>query len=536
MSRWGGCEPSPISSPPVVAPSPEETLPPTAAAGPRTPRPAGLGLNALVSTAGNLIYFGVVVLTTPLAINALGAEGWGIWQLVGAAGIYAQLLNLSLGTAIHYQVAIRTARKDFDGIATVFTNVRLYMLVAGVALLALLALGGRPFVDFVVAEPHQRALAWSALVVSIVITSLDFQLRLFGSVLAGLQRMDLHGALQIVGALMLFSAIWFGFKNGMTLTGFAALMTMGPGAAGALSVLAVRRLLPPGSLRLTRFDPALFRDMVSYSLSTILYTTGAVVLYQTMKLLAARACGGPTAAGHLGLAISLAQVLSVVFTPAVAVLLSRVGQLHGEARITEVPALLERILLLLGLALVPSLAFLVFDARLVFEAWVGGTEAAAALNQLTTTTRLLLVGHGFYIAALPFYFTLLGVGQHRVFGLGMFLIAILNTVIGAVVTQFWPRIEALGFVYGVLMLALVLFVTAPAALRRFPVPIPRLLWRGIVVPGLASLPGLAGLWFRPRLGRPLLDLVIDGVAFSLLCLPGLELGRRRFGIALSLRT
>ena len=510
--------------------------PPQPEAGPGAPRPVGLGLNAVVSTAGNLIYFAVIVLVTPLAIHALGAEGWGIWQLVGAVAIYAQLLNLSLGTALHYQVAIRTARNDLDGLATVFTNVRIYMLFAGVVLIALLVLAGRPLVDFLVAEPHQRALAWSALVVSIVVTSLDFQLRMFGSVLAGLQRMDLHGALQILGACGLLAAVWLGFRHGMTLVGFSALMTFGPGMAGALSVLAVRRVLPPGSLRLTRFDPELFRDMVSYSLSTILYTTGAVVLYQTMKLLAARACGGPEAAGHLGLAISAAQALSVVFTPAVGVLQSRVGQLHGEARTAEVPLLLERILLLLGLALLPSLAFLVFDSRLLFDAWVGGTEAGAALDQLALTTRFLLVGHGFYIAALPFYFTLLGVGEHRVFGLGMFAIAVLNTLLGVAVTQFWPRIEALGFVYGVLMLALVLVVTAPAALRRFPLPIPRLLWRAILVPCLASLPGLAGLWLRPRFDRPLLDLFVDAAVFSLLCLPGLELARRRLGIKLSLHT
>ncbi len=520
----------------MAAGTPEEiALLEPAPGDPLAPKRVGLGLNALASTAGNLVHFGVIVLITPLAVRELGAEGWGIWQLVGAAAIYAQLLNLSLGTAIHYQVSVRTARGDSAGLATVLTNVRVYMLVAGVTLLLGLALFGRPFVDFVVQGPHQRSLAWSALVVSMVLTSLDFQLRMFGSVLAGLQRMDLHGAFQILGAALLLAAIWFGFQGGMSLVGFAALMTIAPGASGALSVLAVRRLLPRGSLRLVRFDPALFREMVSYSLSTVLYTAGTVVLYQTMKLLAARACGGPAAAGHMGLAISVAQVLSVVFTPGVAVLQSRVGQLHGEERIHQVPALLERMLLLLGLALVPSLIFLMLDTRLVFEAWLGGTEATAALDELTTTTRLLLIGHGFYIAALPFYFVLLGVGQHRVFGVGMFVIAVTNTVLGALAASIWPQIEALGVVYSGLMLVLVLFVTGPAALRRFPIQLWRVLWRAAGVPALATLPAVYVVLHRPRFGRPLLDLATDGALFVVLCLPGLELARRRFGLALNLR-
>ena len=521
----------------MVAGTPEEIVPLDPAPGdPRVPRRVGLGLNALASTAGNLVHFGVIVLITPLAVRELGADGWGIWQLVGAAAIYGQLLNLSLGTAIHYQVSVRTARGDSAGLARVLTNVRVYMLVAGVTLLLGLALFGRPFVDFVVLEPHQRSLAWSALVVSIVLTSLDFQLRMFGSVLAGLQRMDLHSAFQILGAALLLAAIWFGFRSGMTLVGFAALMTIAPGASGALSVLAARRLVPRGSLRLVRFDLALFREMVSYSLSTVLYTAGAVVLYQTMKLLAARSCGGPVAAGQMGLAISVAQALAVVFTPGVAVIQARVGQLQGESRIDEVPALLERILTLLGMALVPSLIFLMLDTRLIFEAWLTGTEAMAALGDLTATTRLLLVGHGLYIAALPFYFTLLGVGQHRVFGIGMFAIAVTNTALGALATSIWPHIEALGFVYSLLMLALVLLVTGPAALRRFPVPLARVLWRAVLVPALAALRAVYALSSRARSGHPKLDLLVDGALFGLLCLPGLELARRRFGLALNLHS
>jgi hypothetical protein len=137
-----------------------------------------------------------------------------------------------------------------------------------------------------------------------------------------------------------------------------------------------------------------------------------------------------------------------------------------------------------------------------------------------------------YIAALSFYFLLLGIGRHRVFGIGMFAIAIANTVFGAVVTMWWPKVEALGLVYGVLMLALVVFVTAPGALRRFPLPIGRLLRRGLLLPLLLSAPGAAGVLLRPRFGRPFFDLAADGVLFSLLCLPGLEWARRRFRLSL----
>jgi O-antigen/teichoic acid export membrane protein len=298
------------------------------------------------------------------------------------------------------------------------------------------------------------------------------------------------------------------------------------------SALTVRRLLPRESRRLVRPDPALFRELVAYSLSTLLYAAGGVVLYQTMKFVASWRCGGIEAAGEMGLAIGLAQTLSVVFTPAVGVLQSRVGQLQGEGRLDQVAPLLERSLVALGLLLVPSLVFLVVDARVIFAAWVGATAAGAALDSLATTARLLFLGHGFYIAALPFYYVLLGVGAHRVFGLGMLAVALLNTGLGWLATGFVPRIEALGVVYGVLMLGLVVFVTAPAGLRRFPLPLGRVLRRGLAAPLLAAAPGALALTVRPRLGRPLVDLVIDAAIFALLCLPGLELARRRFALPL----
>jgi O-antigen/teichoic acid export membrane protein len=501
-----------------------------------THRPAGLRrpslrLNAVAWTFSNLAYFGVVFLITPVAVRELGPEGWGIWQLVGATAIYAQLLNLSLGTATHYQVAYRTAGGDHNGLATVFTNVRLYLLGAGVLLLAALALAGRAFVQALV-PPEQVEVAWSALAVAIVLTSIDLQTRLAGSVLIGLQRNDLYAIFQTAGAAVLCAGVVFGFRAGMGLRGFAAVMTFGPMFAALCSWVAYRQLLPRESLRWTRPHWPLFREMIGYSVSTILYTAGAVVLYQTMKFLAALRCGGPEAAGHMGLAISLAQTVSVVFTPAVGVLHSRVGQLHGEQRLDEVSPLLERALLVLGLLLVPSVVFLVADAEAIFAAWLGGSVAEGTLAELAATTRLLFVGHGFYIAALPFYYALLGVGEHRVFGIGMLAVAGLNTALGWLAAGWSPRIETLGAVYGLLMLALAAGVTAPAGLRRFPLPLRRLAERALAAPLLASLPGVAGVVWRPRLGQPLVDLAIDAALFGVLTLPGLEIARRRFGLPL----
>jgi O-antigen/teichoic acid export membrane protein len=267
--------------------------------------------------------------------------------------------------------------------------------------------------------------------------------------------------------------------------------------------------------------------MVQYSLSTLIYVTGSVVLYQTMRFVAAWRCGGAEAAGHMGLAVSLVQSLAVLFVPVLGSLHARMGQLHGEGRPDAIRDLLARSLVATGLLLVPCMVFLAQNTRSIFEAWLGAAVPADVIGVLTGTSQLMLLGQGAYVLSLPCYYALLGTGEHRVFGLGMLATAVANALLGWWAAGSFPRLETLGLVFGVLTAALAAGVTFPAALRRFPVPLAGLLLRGLGVPLLAVLPGVLGVAWRPRLGLPIMDLVLDAGLFTLLAVPGLELARRR---------
>jgi hypothetical protein len=118
----------------------------------------------------------------------------------------------------------------------------------------------------------------------------------------------------------------------------------------------------------------------------------------------------------------------------------------------------------------------------------------------------------------------------------MLCVALLNSAACWLAAGYLPRIEILALVYSVSMLALVAGVTLPVGLRRFPLSVPRVLARGVGVPLLVSLLPAGAVLLRPRLGTPLVDLAADALLFSALCLPGLELARRRLGIPLRLRT
>jgi hypothetical protein len=73
--------------------------------------------------------------------------------------------------------------------------------------------------------------------------------------------------------------------------------------------------------------------------------------------------------------------------------------------------------------------------------------------------------------ALPCCYALTRIGEHRVFGVGMFVVAVANTDLGWLAAGFAPRLESLGLVFGAPMLVFVGFVTIPAAVRRFAIPV-----------------------------------------------------------------
>jgi O-antigen/teichoic acid export membrane protein len=484
-----------------------------------------LGLNAVLNAGGSLSYYAAVVLITPVAIHALGDRSWGIWQLVGAATSYATLLNLGLSSAVAYHVSGALAAKDHERLAESVNNARLYFLAAGAVIALAFALGGRPLVESLL-EPDEIDVAWTTLAVSIGITVLTLPVRVYQSVISGLQRYDLLAGSRLAGGVLLLGGVLGGFAAGMGLVGFAFVMTLVPTAPALLSWLFTRRLLPRDSLRWRAPVLRHLARMMTYSASTVLYSTGTVVLYQTMKLAASWRCGGTVAAGHMGLTVSLVQVLSVLFIPLAAVLQPRVSDLHARGRGAEIAPLLRRSLASLGLVAVPVLAFLLLEARTVFAAWVGGALAPDVIDRLAATARYMVIGQGLWVVFLPLFYALLGVGEHRVFGLGMLAAGVANAALGWLATAWRPSIEALGAAFAVTLGALVLFVTVPFTLRRFALKARQIAWSSLVLPALAISPA-ALLPLRPRVAEPLLDLALAAGLFALCALPGWLLVRRR---------
>ncbi len=491
-------------------------------------RGSGLGANAIANLLGTGGFFLAVAVATPFAISALGQTLWGVWQVAGAVAAYATLLNLGLNSAISYEVSSTLSREDELGLAQTIVSAQVYLLVVGCLLAAAVLLIGRPLTNHLVPE-RLRESAYGVLAVTVGLTGLTLNLRMLPSVLSGLQRYDALAWARIIAAAFLVVLVWQGFEHGMGIIGFAVVMTLAPVIPGFVSLWMCQRLL--GNLRwlwsLEFFDGSRLRRMVAYSINTLIYTVGTVFLYQTMKLVAA-ARGGAIDAGHIGLVVSLAQVLNVGFLPLAGVIHTRIADLQGRGEYAEVRETFRNASSLYFVVAVAGILFVGIETRTILSAWLGTALDARSLDLLADTTRWMLPGQAAYVLTLPSYYGLLGLGRHRFFAATMIAAAAVYVAL-AMDAGFEFSVGALALRFSFAVVPLLLVAGVFASVRHLHVGPTALATDAIARPVAVSLPAVALVLARPTSISPALDLLLAVSFFVLGLAPGLFWTYRKSG-------
>ncbi len=493
----------------------------------RTGQSTRLSSNALLNSAGSLAYYGAVVIVTPLAIKSLGENAWGIWQIVGVVAAYALLLNLGLSSAISYFVSGAVARDDIESVGESIHTARIYLILMGATIAAFFLIFAPELVSKII-EPEDRDVAIAALLASTLITGLTLPSRLYLAAMSAIQRFDLLAAFRITASIALLVIVYFGFRfEWLDLFGFTIVLTLTPIVPSICSWFAVRRFFPRACFAWRKTEWSHLIEMLTFSINTFLYTTGTIIMYQSMKVIAVFNAGGVIAAGHMGLAVSIAQILSVIFVPLVSVMHPRTRDLASRGLHEQIPGLLRKSLVVVGAIATPIILFIWGATPLVLEAWVGDSLSAESIEQLVRTVRFMMPGQWIFIVFLPCYFALVGLGQHRVFGIGLVVAGIANAIFGWVATIWQPTTESLGIVFSIVMVVLVFSTSLPATLKHFRISFGTALYEAIALPCVLTLPGLVTLSLAPAVGDRFADLAIAGAFFAVGAAPGLLMARRR---------
>jgi O-antigen/teichoic acid export membrane protein len=474
-----------------------------------------LGVYAVYAAA---IVSGLVV--TPIVLDAIGDESFGIWSFIAAVTIYLSVLDLGVGpTIVRFAAEARGRRAPEETSAIASAGLVLYGVIGLLTLPLGLVLAW--LVPVLVDTPDD--LVWEARVATFLVVlsiAARFPLGLFNNLLVAQQRFDLLNLANLVSTVLYAALVALLLPNGGGLVLLGAL-TLGTTLLRLVLPLGwLRRELPQLRLRRVLVTRARVRQLVAFSWSNFLVHVANKVVFATDVIVVGIALGAEAAALYaipaklFSLAFGLGSVGTSLLYPAFA---EQEGAGEEER---------QRRLLLAGLrggsaaAVLLALPLLFIPDQLI-EGWVG--EGYGESSPVLALLALVLLVHQ------PLYLVtqfLIARARQREVARALVAAGAVNIVLSVVLAQ---AVGIWGVALSTLLtdlaaLSYAVLLLGPAAALG-PAAFVRAAFRP-VLPGLAValvLFGGVARWADPD---TLLELLPLGIAWGLTC--GLALWR--FGL------
>ena len=363
-----------------------------------------LSRNAVASVAQTVVSAGLMFVLYREVLQAVGADGLGVWSVVLASTGAVRIGELGLtGSAVKY-AAGRLARGEPDAASRVIetTVLTVAAVIGALALAAYLVL---PWLLplFIPVEGIEAALAllpyacvsfWLAAVAGALQSGLD-----------GCSRIDLRNGIVLVAQVLYVGLGWV-LVHDDGLVGLAVAQIVQGGVLSVGAWVLIRRVLPAAPPVPWRWDRPLFREMLGYGLQ--FQALGVVrMLYEpTTKALLSR-YGGLSVAGLYEVATLVVTKVRALLVAAQQALTPEVASLEetNPEEVNRVLAAADRLNWYLS---VPVFAAAAAVAPLVAEVMLGDVDVL-----FVGLSALLSLGWFFNAVTGPAFFVLLGTGQMR---------------------------------------------------------------------------------------------------------------------------
>ncbi len=241
-------------------------------------------ITSVLNLIGVIIGFLTSLYITPFALGILGKEAYGVWVLAttfSAAAGYLSILDFGFQSSVVLLVAEYATHKDTAKVNQVFSMSLYLFLGIGLIGAAALALFAAQFLTRVFNIPPDLVGTMRLLLYLLALQNLiEFPGLIFGAMLEGIQRYDLHRAIKI-GQVLVYAILMvvllsqgYGlFALGVTALVRAIIQTV-------ITAILAWRLVP--GLRLVRgFDGSVLRRLWHFSGQIFLIRMSAVI-YNTM--------------------------------------------------------------------------------------------------------------------------------------------------------------------------------------------------------------------------------------------------------------
>ncbi|MFH1841916.1 MAG: oligosaccharide flippase family protein [bacterium] len=439
----------------------------------------------------------IAMLLLSFILRMMSAELYGIWAIVGGLFAYSTLLELGINSAVNYYIPGLIQREDHDGVnRIVSTAVFFYLIGGGLVLLATVVLVFQFPVWFRI-EPEHADISRVVIALVGVFFAISIPMHVFSGVMSGLQRyvpMTMTRLICRVGRAVL---IILTLSLGYGLVGLAVAHVVTRLTEAIAMPLWARRYLPQLRVRFSLTCLSTFRQMVSYSIYTLLWSMSTTLQMHAAMIIIGLFLNTAAATTYqipvmmMGAMYGMVQAFSAVTKPAA-------SALQAEQDNERIEILVLRGARYVVAVMIPLVATLAVFARPIITIWVGQQyEHAAQILWLLVLPQVAALGQ----TVVPY--VLIGLGKHKQVGRFTISMSALSVVAMVLAAGVW-RAGLPG---------VALATSLPVAVTGFvflPVYVCRVLginhgryWATVFLrPLVASLPFLVGIVLANRFIAP----------------------------------
>ncbi len=330
----------------------------------------------------------VGILMPPFLLGRLGAEGYGIHNLIGDLGGYSSMLYFGLGAAILKFVAEHDARDSQAELnETVSTIFAVYLRLGGVCLLIAFALS-YPLPWIFDVSPGLTAAARARLVMMGAAIFVEFVGSVYGGVLMGVQRFDVLNAVKLVMLLARNAAIVSLMLWRPSVIGVGVIALGATVIEQCLNVLYAHRVMPGLRVSLALYRKERLRSLFSFSAQSFLFTMSDRLINYSDNIVISQARGAAEGAVY-AFPLRLVEFAREALDRATHVLMPGVSAAAARGEMGRVLNFWRTgNKLLMALAL-PVALVQVMWGRYVLELWLSGNSGGDAVRVIVEGFRCL---------------------------------------------------------------------------------------------------------------------------------------------------
>jgi len=241
--------------------------------------------NTLYNTIGRFWGILVVLFLTPYVVSRLGVERYGIWALLTSLVGYIGFLDLGIGGSYVRYIAEYYTQKDYSKVNFVINTGFLFCLGLTFILIPLALFLTEPLLIFLKLDPTTYPEIKFVFFWGVVIFSLSNATFVFGSVQAGLQRMDLTNIVAVVLTIpyalgiILFLELGYGLKGLMVLIGIMWMIQT------LVNFYIAKKILPGFSFNPFLFKREMFAELLRFGIKLQISRLSQLISFQVDKLL-----------------------------------------------------------------------------------------------------------------------------------------------------------------------------------------------------------------------------------------------------------